>query len=292
MEILKLPCPPYTKETVTALGFFDGVHIAHASLLKQAVDAARERALTPAVFTFFDAPHKQGEKLLSFQERLARFEKHGIETVFVADFAALKELSPIDFIENILKVTCRTAMAVCGFNFRFGKNAAGDAALLLSHFPCSIVLEPVMQDGRTVSASRVRKLLEEGKVEDAARLLGMPYTVSAEVTHGKELGRTIGFPTANMKPDAFLPKNGVYETSIFIDGKAYTALTDIGFRPTAEKEGERRMETYIPHFSGDLYGKNLTVSFVRRLREEKRFDSIEALKAQLLFDLAQTERKK
>ncbi len=292
MEILKLPCQPYEKATVTALGFFDGVHIAHTALLKKTVAFAKEKKLIPAVFTFTDAPHKTGERLLSLEERLSRFALHGIEVVFTADFGALKELSPEDFIESILKNICHASAAVCGFNFRFGKNAVGDAAFLQEHLPESIVLDPVKQGGEAVSATRVRNLLEQGAVEDAARLLGKPYTVKAVVDRGKALGRTIGFPTANMKPNELLPKNGVYETRVLIDGMIYAALTDIGFRPTAEKKGERRMETHIPHFSGDLYGKELAVSFIRRLRDEKQFESIEALRAQLALDLAQTERKK
>jgi len=140
-----------------------------------------------------------------------------------------------------------------------------------------------------------KKLLALGLVEEAARLLGAPYAVRGEVLHGKALGRTIGFPTANMLPEGLLPRDGVYETRVLLEGKSYAGLTDIGLRPTAETAGERRMETYIPHFSGNLYGKTLTVSFLRRLRGETQFESIEALKAQLALDLAEidkTERKR
>ncbi len=292
METLLLPQEPYGRPTVTALGFFDGVHIAHAALLEKTVAIAREKGLVPAVFTFLDAPHKTGERLLSFEERLARFEVYGIEVVFAADFAALRSLSPEDFMERVLKGTCRSALAVCGFNFRFGKEARGDSALLSSLLPESVILPPIELDGGTVSASRVRALLADGRVEEAARLLGAPYTVRGKVLHGKALGRTIGFPTANMKPKALLPKDGVYETRVLLGSESYIALTDIGLRPTAETAGERRMETYIPHFSGDLYGKELSVSFLRRIRGEKQFDSIEDLKAQLARDLAEAERKK
>lgn len=295
METVLLPAVPYGKATVTALGFFDGVHIAHAALLEKTAAVAKERGLVPAVFTFLDAPHKTGERLLSFEERCARFEAYGIETVFAAPFEALRALSPTDFVEQILKKTCRSALAVCGFNFRFGRGAEGDSTLLTSLLPDSVVLAPIELDGGAVSASRVRELLCLGLVEEAARLLGAPYAVRGEVLHGKALGRTIGFPTANMLPEGLLPRDGVYETRVLFEGKSYAGLTDIGLRPTAETAGERRMETYIPHFSGDLYGKTLTVSFLRRLRGETQFESIEELKAQLALDLAEidkTERKR
>lgn len=292
MEIWKLPCAPYKKSTVTALGFFDGLHVAHASLLKKTVKEAKRKDCVPAVFTFPDAPNKSGEKLLSAEEKIARFAEYGIETVFLADFGDVKDLSPDDFIEKILKNICHAESAVCGFNFRFGKNATGDTALLLKHMPSSIVLPPVLKGNDPISATRIRELLKQGAVEDAAALLGKPYTVRAKVKRGKALGRTIGFPTANMLPQELLPRNGVYKTLVTIDGIEYPALTDVGFRPTAEEEGERRMETYVPHFSGDLYGKELAVSFLKKIRDEKRFENIEALKAQLALDLAEAERMK
>ena len=285
MQVIRLPSEPYPSETVTALGFFDGVHIAHAALLSHTVSVAREKGLISAVFTFLDAPHKEGARLLSSEDRLARMESLGIEVVFVADFASLCSLSPEAFVSEVLCGMCSARMAICGFNFRFGKEARGDGALLSRLLPESIILPPILKDGETVSATRIKALLTEGRVEEAAHLLGSPYTVRAEVLHGKALGRTLGFPTANMRPAELLPQNGVYETRVYLDGACYIGLTDVGTRPSAEAEGERRMETYLPHFSGDLYGKELAVAFLRRIRGERHFASIDALKAQLLKDL-------
>jgi len=291
MEKIFLPAERYPTPTVTALGFFDGVHLAHAALLRQTVEMAKQKGCRPAVFTFLDAPHKEGKKLFSKQERLEQFEACGIETVFLAEFEALRSLSPEQFIQTVLEDICHTKAAVCGYNFRFGKDAAGDAALLKQHLPESYILPPYKHGGELISSTRIRTLIEDGKVEEAAQLLGAPYTVKGSVLHGKALGRTLGFPTANMMPQELLPKNGVYETRAFIDGSVYAALTDIGTRPTVEGKGERRMETYILDFDGDLYGKELSVTFLRCLREEIRFASADDLKAQLKKDLAKIEKE-
>jgi riboflavin kinase/FMN adenylyltransferase len=292
MQEICLPSEAYQRPTVTALGYFDGVHIAHAALLEHTVRLAKRLGAVPAVFTFRDAPHKDGVRLFSYEERLAAFAAHGIEAVFTADFEKVRHLCAERFVEDILIGMCGARAAVCGYNFRFGKGAAGDAAMLQALLPESYILPAVLLDGAAVSSSRVREALLAGDVEEAALLLGEPYTVSAAVLHGKGLGRRLGFPTANMKPDELLPQNGVYETRVAVGGRHYSALTDIGTRPTVEGEGERRMETYILHFKGDLYGQQLPVSFVRRLRGEKHFESAEELIAQLGADVKAIERTK
>lgn len=286
MKKIFLPCTRYPVPTVTALGFFDGVHIAHAALLKETVALAKRQGAVPALFTFAQTPRRAESKLLSLESRLLQFEKHGIEVAFVANFDALCSLSPDAFVRDVLQAVCHANAAVCGYNFRFGKNAAGDAEKLLQLLPQSLVLPPVLHDGETVSSSRIRRLIENGEVEKAAELLGAPYTLSAPVTHGKALGRTLGFPTANMQPHELMPKSGVYETRVSFDGKEFVGLTDIGTRPTVEGDGECRMETHIPDFSGDLYGKTVSVTFLRRLRGELCFSSVDELKAQLQKDIS------
>lgn len=281
---------PYTEKTVTAIGFFDGTHLAHAALLKETVRLSRELGLCAALFTFADMP-KGGASLSTLENRLHAFEAYGIETVFIADFASLCSLCAEDFVKDVLVGICRAEAAVCGFNFRFGKGAAGDAALLKRLLPKTEVLAPVEQDGSTVSSSRIRALIAEGKVEEAARLLGAPYTLCGRVEHGKALGRRLGFPTANIRSPLLLPKNGVYETRVDIDGVRYAAMSDVGNRPTVEGQGERRIETYILNFDGDLYGKEISVAFVRRLRDEIAFESEQALLAQLKKDAEDIERK-
>ena len=285
LSILSLPDAPVAFDTVVALGYFDGVHRGHMALLQETVRLARALGARPAVFTFSDG-FKDKAPLTDPGERLRLFEAAGIEVAFLVDFAAVRPLSPEEFVKNCLQFLCRAKSAVCGFNFRFGKGAVGTAEDLLALFPEAAVVPAVYEGGEVISSTRVRRLLGEGRVEDAALLLGRPYTVTGEVLHGKELGAILGFPTANMKPKTLLPASAVYATAVKIDGKCFPAITDVGTRPTVEGQGELRMETHLPDFSGDLYGRSLSVAFLRRLREEKRFSSLEELKTQLEQDAA------
>lgn len=285
LSILSLPCAPVSFETVTALGFFDGVHRGHRALLDATVRLASSLGVKPAVFTF-SGTFKGKAPLTDESTRLRLLEEAGIEAVFLVDFDAVRSLSPEDFVKNCLQGVCRARAAVCGFNFRFGKNASATAENLLSLLPSSLIIPAIYESGEVISSSRIRALLKAGAVEEAALLLGRPYSLTGEVLRGKALGKTWGFPTANMKPRALLPAPAVYATEIFIGEKRYPAITDVGTRPTVEGAGETRMETHIPAFSGDLYGKTLSVSFIKRLRDEKKFPSAEALCAQLTLDVA------
>lgn len=275
------PCP-----AVAALGAFDGVHTGHRALLSETARLAAEKGLAAAVFTFADDPGKGAPRLSDEKERCRLFEAAGISLVYTAHFSDIRSLSPEDFVRNILIGLCGIRAAVCGFNFRFGKDRMGDAGALLSLLPGSRVVEPVIYGGAPVSSSRVRAALLSGDAEAAAGMLGRPYSITAPVLHGKALGRTIGFPTVNMKPTVLLPGAGVYVTRLFAGGHAFPAMTDIGKRPTVEEEGEDRMETYIPDFSGDLYGQTVSVAFLHRLRGEKKFESLPALQDQLSRDKA------
>ena len=290
MRTVFLPCEPYPYETVTAIGFFDGVHLAHQMLLKETVRLSKKLGARAGLFTFDNLPCKKGAPLSSLEERLEKMEKCGIEVAFVARFEDVCGLSPETFVNDILLKVCRARAAVCGYNFRFGKNAAGSAKSLVSLLPQSLVLPAVEIEGGFVSSSRIRALLAEGNIEAAHRLLGAPYTVRSAVAHGKSLGHTLGFPTVNMHPSTLLPADGVYETRLYIDGLLYAGVTDVGCRPTVEESGERRMETYIIGYEGDLYGQMLSVSFVRRLRDEISFDSKESLVRRLTEDAALAER--
>lgn len=290
METVFLPSPPYARKTVTAVGFFDGVHIGHRALLCETVRLAREIGAVPALFTFDVLPCKEGAPLSSLKERLSLFEACGIEAVFISRFEDVASLSPRKFVEDILKKLCGARAAVCGYNFRFGKNAVGTASDLLSLLPQSRVLDALKKNGVPVSSSRIRALLAEGKVEEAKELLGAPYTLCATVEHGKALGRTLGFPTVNMRPGELLPKDGVYETRVRVGDALYAGVTDIGHRPTVEGAGERRMETHLIGYTGNLYGQALSVSFVRRMRDELTFESPEALALRLRTDAEEAER--
>lgn len=286
MKVFTLPCPSLPqKRRVFALGCFDGIHLGHQALFDTTVKEATRLDAIPAVFTFSDfLPHK-GAPLSTLEERLTGMEKCGIEEVFLSPFSAVKSLTPAAFIEGVLKNELGAASTVCGFNYRFGAGAKGDGATLRDAFPESKQVPAVTYDGVPISSTRIRAMLEVGKVEEAAALLGRPYAVTGQITHGKGAGRLLDFPTANVTVTTLLPAYGVYETRVAVNGRCYTALSDVGVRPTLEDAGEARVESFLLDFEGDLYGKTVTVAFLRRLRGEQRFDNADALRAQIAKDV-------
>ncbi len=284
-------------QLVLALGNFDGVHLAHRALL-QATVAWKKRefpAASVGVFCFREPPsaflqrQPQGQ-LSTLAEKLSDFADCGIEYVILADFAELRELSPEAFVGEILIDRCRCIAAACGFNHRFGKGGKGTSELLSSMLGGRLLLqEAVCMDGEPISSSRVRSLLAEGETEKAAALLGHPHRLTAPVSHGKALGRSLGAPTANQNfpADAVLPRFGVYVTDCAVRGEHYFGVSNVGVHPTVDDVPVVNCETYLMDFSGDLYGEPLTVSFLHFLRPERRFSSKEELSLQIAEDLAQ-----
>lgn len=283
---------PSGESHIVALGNFDGVHVAHTVLLETAVSKARELGATPAVFTFSrhsretlgDSPRliTQGD------EKLELFESVGIKRVFVADFESVRSLSPSEFVRDVLVKRLGAVCAVCGFNFHFGKNGAGTADELLSLMDGrAIIIPPVNADDSPVSSTRVREAVERGDMEYAAALLGRPFFISLPVVHGKELGRSIGVPTINQSFPVLhlVPSHGVYACLVRIDGVDYRGVANVGVRPTFEDGGRVNCETHIIGYSGSLYGECVRVSFYKKLRDEKRFDSIELLREQIRLDI-------
>ena len=286
MKVYSLTCPSLPKKRrVLALGCFDGTHLGHQALFEAARAEADRLQATPAVFTFSDfLPHK-GAPLSHLADRLASMEGHGIKEVFLSPFSAVKELSPEAFMERVLKTELSAVSTVCGFNYRFGAGAKGNGETLRAAFPDAKQVPAVTHGGAPISSTRIRAALEAGEIEEAEALLGRPYAVTGKVSHGKGAGHLFGFPTANLTPTTLLPAYGVYETRVTVDGQSYAALSDVGVRPTLEKGGEARVESFLLDFTGDLYGKTVTVAFLRRLRGEERFESAEALSAQIAKDI-------
>lgn len=286
------------KLSVTAaLGFFDGVHIGHAALLRAACETARENGSSPAVWTFSAPPFpNRAKQLTTLSEKLALFASHGIRYAFIYEFSDVRDYEPDVFVHKVLIEECHLSAAICGFNFRFGKNAAGTSdmlGVLLSVYGAALqVLPAVTLDDQPVSATRIRALLSSGDTVNAARCLGRPYSVTLPVVHGKALGRTIGIPTINQNPPQSmqLPMNGIYAASVCADGRTYPAVTNIGVRPSvAEDDHHPNAETHIIGYSGSLYDQSVTVSFRERLRDEIRFDSLDTLKAQIAEDIRQSK---
>ena len=278
-----------------ALGLFDGLHPGHAAVIGAAVQAGKQRGLTPCVFTFTrqggTPTDKEQGALLSDEQFYATLADWGVARVVRPDFAAFRDLTPEEFVRQVLLNTMGAGAVFCGSNFRFGKNAAGDAALLAElctpHATVQVV-PMVEQDGAAISTTRIKMLLKEGKMEEANRLWGRCFAIDFTVTKGRALGRTIGFPTINQPfPQGFCqPRYGVYATAVTVAGTRYAGVTNVGVKPTVGSDAVLA-ETFISGFSGNLYGQNVLVEFLHFLRPEQKFDSVDALQQQILRDSAE-----
>lgn len=268
-----------TEKIAIALGMFDGVHIGHKAVLDGAVNSPYKRVAV----TFSAIPFKIGGSIMTCDDKKKKLLEQGIDEVLFLDFFEVKDLSPQEFLDMLDK-KYPIGKICCGFNYRFGKKAAGDTAFLrkwcedngIEFFECPEVLK----DEKTVSSTYIKALIGEGEVEKANALLGEEFCFTAEVSHGDQRGRTLGFPTINqLYPENIVkPKCGVYQTVVEIDGKAYDGVTNIGVRPTYITE-YISAETYILDFAGDCYGKEVKTSLVKYLRGEKKFSSKEELAA-------------
>jgi riboflavin kinase/FMN adenylyltransferase len=283
---------PNIDRCVLALGFFDGVHVAHRDLLLKAKEAAMRRGLSFGIFTFeSDGKIKAGaRRLYDDEEKAEIFDSLGADFTVFADFSAISGCTPEDFVDRILidDLCCR--ICVAGYNFRFGKGASAGAKELTEFMrrrdaEALICDEIKAKDGSPVSATVIRELIEEGKTEEANILLGAPYYIKGRVLHGRADGRKLGFPTANLEigEGKIVPRLGVYRTAVDLDGRIISAVTNIGKCPTFMGESTR-LEAHLIDFDGDLYGREIKVYILGFLRDEMRFDSLEELKAQIDID--------
>lgn len=271
---------------VVAVGSFDGVHLGHQHLLHQAKEEAKARRLPLLVYTF-DPPTKvftRGEGfLMDLEEKVEALRALGVEMILAVPFnAEFAGRSAEAFLED-LKALGAEAVYV-GEDFRFGKGRAGTPEALRRVAPVRIV--PLLElGGEAVKSSRIRTLLKEGRVEEARHLLGRPYSAYGVVVEGERLGRRLGFPTANLAvhPQKVLPP-GVYAVEAEGPFGRRKGVANVGTRPTVEGK-ERRLEVHLLGFAGELYGEELKVAFLKKIRDERRFESLEALKAQITKDL-------
>ena len=275
-------------ELAAALGSFDGLHLGHRQVIGNTLSVP---GLRPAVITFQQNPSVSLQKkpvplLTTNEQKLALLEEMGVEVVYLLPFDRIRDMEPEDFVEALYRI-CRVRALSCGFNFRFGKNGRGDAGLLKEL--CRekgielSVTPPVSVAGETVSSTRIRACLEQGDVQQAGQLLGRPFGYDFEVTHGRQLGRTWGTPTINQPFPAgyVLPRFGVYASLVEVEGQKYHGVTNIGVKPTVGSDCALS-ETWIPEFSGDLYGKKVPVELLDFIRPERKFDSLEQLKNEIL----------
>lgn len=281
---------------VIALGNFDGVHIAHTALLSKTVAVAKERKTYSAVFTFSEHSEKilKSRNVLSItslEEKLELFRKIGIDKVFLADFEKVRDYTPRRFADEILKEKINAEFVVCGYDFKFGVRGSGNSSDLTELMNGNtFVMPPVMNGNEAVSSTLIRKVIETGDVEYARELLGRPYFIEFLVVHGKELGRSIGVPTINQNfPDGYvIPEKGVYACRVNTDMGEYIGVANVGVHPTVATSDKVNCETFIIDFDGSLYDKTIKVSFYKKLRDEIKFESLEALKAQIEKDIDKT----
>ncbi len=284
--------------TAVALGLFDGVHRGHQSVIREAVRCAP--GLTPAVFTFqFDRKalitKKAFSRILSPALKAKKLAEMGIEVMLQPPFSSIMSMEPERFFDTVLRGFMHAGAVFCGEDFRFGRGASGDAALLQR---CCreagirfAVVPPLLDDGEPVSSTRIRAALREGDIPLANRLLGYPYQTGGIVVRGRQLGHRLGFPTINQPfaPEDLLPRFGVYATIAEVGGQRFIGATDIGVKPTVGDGYAPAAETYLLDFDGDLYGKNVTLSYYGFLRGERKFDSLAELTDTVLANASQAK---
>lgn len=290
------------KETVVALGNFDGVHKGHQEIIRRTVKSARMAGLKSAVFTFANHPKnvlagKPVIKNILYPEDKAEIMKSlGIDYLFSLEFNELiQHMSADEFIHKLLIDAFKMREVYCGFNYRFGYKAEGSPETFIkagmkNGFGIH-VLEPFKIDGNLVSSSLIRTLIAEGRVGECKKYMGRNYSVGGEVVVGNRIGRTIGFPTSNILIDETMvtPAHGVYVTYCNYNGICYQGITNVGIKPTIG-DNKKNIETHIFNFSKDLYGKEIRVEFLERLRPEIKFDNVAALAQQIDKDCLEAER--
>ena len=286
--------------TVITLGKFDGLHRGHELLIENLLAKKREHKAKALVFTFDIPPRRRAgdedvKVLTTNEEKRWIFAKTGVDYLYECPFTPqVMGMEPEEFIRWIAEAFSVRCI-VAGEDFRFGHNRAGDTSVLADFAGrCDyelIVLKKIQEDGRDISSSFVREEIEKGDIEKANRLLGYPFFLRGEVVSGRQLGRTIGFPTVNMEipPEKTMPQNGVYASRVLIEDKVWPSVTNVGSKPTVNDSGTVGAETHIIGYDGDLYGQTLTVELFSFLRPEQKFASVAALQAQMERDTERSE---
>ena len=290
------------RPAVLTLGVFDGLHLGHQLIISRVVERARATGAVPTVITFDPHPravlHPESAPplLQTFDQKVEAFGVLGVEQTIVVRFTReFAEVSAGEFLKDVVHDRLQAKEVYLGRGFAFGRNREGDIALLRRvsrelGFHADEVPE-VRLRGQRISSSRIRHLLADGRVNLARRMLGRPYGVEGRVVRGAERGRTIGFPTANLRPDnRVIPRGGVYVTATLIQGAWRRSVTNVGVRPTFEDAAEPSVETFVMDWGGDLYGDVVRVRFLHRLRDERRFSSVEELKRQIDSDAARARK--
>lgn len=280
-----------------ALGFFDGVHLGHQAVIACAVEYARSIAIDSAVVTFNENPHGYLDDItpkyiLTREEKYKLFEKLGLDYVIELEFSKICNLTCTEYLEDVLVKYFRPMAISTGFNHKFGFERTGTVKFLSDNqdkYGYSFFATPPQAIwGDIISASSIREFIQSGAVDMAASMLGRKFSVSGTVIRGREIGRTIGYPTANViyPLDVVELPFGVYDVDVtFEDGSTRRAVANYGVSPTVSNDGIAILEVYILNFDGDIYDKEIRVSFNRKIRDELLFDSLDDLKIQIGFDI-------
>ncbi len=305
MNVIHYPndsVPANRTNPVVALGNFDGVHRGHTRILKNVCSRAGERGGTPVVLTFephptrIVRPDKAPPLLMTTSQKLDCFEMAGIEGVAIVEFTAeLSQWTPDKFVRRVLVDWLRASEVWVGANFLFGHERSGNYSLLRSlgarYGFLTGTIEPVRYKDFIVSSTRVRGLIRDGRVDEAGALLGHHYVLEGMIETGSGRGRGHGIPTANLRTkNELLPPDGVYATTVAIGSRILGSVTNIGIRPTFGNDGPRVVETHIFDFDADLYGKEIRLAFVQRLREERTFNDADALRQQIDTDCVNAKK--
>ncbi len=291
--------PGINKPTGIGLGNFDGLHTGHMVLINKTIEESCRRGLSSVVYTFTSHPenvlHKERftpllttvEKKIEILEKTTR-----LDYIYFDEFdEEFSTLSPEEFVARVLVERLGVRLAVAGYNYTFGHRGQGNIGLLKElgrkyNFDV-IEIPPVMANGEPVSSTLIRKYVAMGNMDKVCRLLGRHYSVTGTVVSGHRIGSKLGFPTANLVPEDYLmlPGNGVYVTRTLVDGECYRSVTNIGVNPTVESDGKTRIETHIFDFDRDIYGRNIEVFFIEKLRDEIKFKNVNELVAQVELDI-------
>jgi riboflavin kinase/FMN adenylyltransferase len=290
--------PSLSKKTIITIGNFDGVHLGHGKILQFLVKESQKYDLFSLVLTFSPHPDiilgKSKVKMIqTLDQRLKAIEGFRVHGVLITSFnKEFSSLSSDQFIQKIAVSALKAEEVVIGENFRFGKNREGNINTFLAlgaqlNFRVHEIPK-VIKKGRTVSSSLIRALLQDGEIEEANILLGRPYEIEGRVIKGKDRGKALGFPTANIKTENEIIPLGVYVSQALIDSRIYPSLTNAGLRPTFGQE-DMQIESYIIDFDKKLYGQKISIRFIKKIRDEIKFKSPEALSRQIQKDLGQAK---
>lgn len=281
------------KKLAVAIGVFDGLHKGHVKVIEKAVERSNSN-LASAVITFSGKVKSNDGYLLSEEQKKEKIYSLGIDEIITLDFDEIKDFSPSHFVNDVLKYMLNVKYVACGYNFRFGRNACGDAQTLKKLCNAAGIEVEIIDaekiSSTNISSTTIREYLKNGKIHEANDMLGYDFAITHKVTEGDKRGSSMGIPTINLcfEDGEIVPRRGVYISKVIYDGVEHKAVTNIGIRPTVPLE-KPNVESFIIDCNADLYGKTVSVVPIKFLRGEKKFESLTELKSRMELDINQAK---